>query len=50
MSVDAWATWGIVSFILLIVSLYFFIFSKQIMWKKDRLHFRDYLFNNHSML
>jgi len=34
MSVDAWATWGIVSFILLIVSLYFFIFSKQIMWKK----------------
>ena len=34
MSVDAWATWGIVSFILLIVALYFFIFSKQILWKK----------------
>lgn len=34
MSVDAWATWGIVSFILLIIALYFFIFSKQIMWKK----------------
>ena len=34
MSVDAWATWGIVSFILLIVSVYFFIYSKQIMWKK----------------
>lgn len=34
MSVDAWATWGIVSFILLIVALYFFIFSKQIALKK----------------
>lgn len=34
LSVDAWATWGIISFILLIVALYFFIFSKQIMWKK----------------
>lgn len=34
MSVDAWATWGIISFILLIIALYFFIFSKQIMWKK----------------
>nr|WP_294482059.1 tetratricopeptide repeat protein [uncultured Bacteroides sp.] len=34
MSVDAWATWGIVSFILLIIALYFFIFSKQIVWKK----------------
>ncbi len=34
MSVDAWAIWGIVSFILLIVALYFFIFSKQILWKK----------------
>lgn len=34
MSVDAWATWGIVSFILLIIALYFFIFSKQIMLKK----------------
>ena len=34
MSVDAWATWGIISFILFIVALYFFIFSKQIMWKK----------------
>lgn len=34
MSVDAWATWGIISFILLIIALYFFIFSKQIMGKK----------------
>ena len=34
MSVDAWATWGIVSFILLIIAFYFFIFSKQIMLKK----------------
>ena len=34
MSVDAWATWGIITFILLIIALYFFIFSKQIMWKK----------------
>ena len=34
MSVDAWDTWGIVSFILFIITLYFFIFSKQIMLKK----------------
>lgn len=34
MSVDAWGTWGIISFILFIVALYFFIFSKQILWKK----------------
>lgn len=34
MSVDSWATWGIISFILFIVALYFFIFSKQIIWKK----------------
>lgn len=34
MSVDAWATCGIISFILLIIALYFFIFSKQIMGKK----------------
>ena len=34
MSVDAWATWGIVYFILLIIAFYFFIFSKQIMLKK----------------
>ena len=34
MSVDAWATLGIISFILLIVALYSFIFSKQILWKK----------------
>lgn len=34
MSMDAWATWGIISFVLLIVALYFFIFSKQIMQKK----------------
>ena len=34
MSVDAWAAYGIVSFILLIVALYLFIFSKQIVLKK----------------
>lgn len=34
MSVDAWATWAIISFLLLIISLYFFIFSKQVVWKK----------------
>lgn len=34
MSVDAWATCGVISFILLIVSLYFFVFSKQIIIKK----------------
>ena len=33
-SIDAWARWGIVFFILLIASLYFFIFSKQIKIKK----------------
>lgn len=34
MSVDAWATCGVISFILLIASLYFFIFSKQTILKK----------------
>lgn len=34
MSVDAWATYGVIFFILLIVSLYFFIFSKRIVLKK----------------
>ena len=34
MSVDGWAACGIVSFILLIVALYLFIFSKQIVLKK----------------
>ncbi len=34
MSVDSWAICGVVCFILLIVSLYFFIFSKQVMLKK----------------
>lgn len=34
MSVDAWAACGIVSFILFIVSLYLFVFSKQIVVKK----------------
>lgn len=34
MSVDSWATCGIVSFLLLIASLYFFIFSKQVVLKK----------------
>ena len=29
MSVDAWATWGIVSFILFIIALYFFLFSRE---------------------
>ena len=34
MSVDAWTILGIVCFVLLIASLYFFIFSKHIIWKK----------------
>lgn len=34
MSIDAWAKLGIVFFILLLVSLYLFFFSKQIVWKK----------------
>ncbi|WP_455593090.1 tetratricopeptide repeat protein [Bacteroides sp.] len=34
-SVNTWAVLGIVCFILLIISLYFFIFSKQIIWKKS---------------
>lgn len=34
MSVDAWAICGIICFVLLIMALYFFIFSKQILWKK----------------
>ena len=34
MSVDAWANWGIAFFILLIASLYFFIFSKVVVLKK----------------
>lgn len=34
MSVDAWAVWSIACFVLLIISLYFFIFSKQIVLKK----------------
>ena len=34
MSVDAWAVCGVVSFLLLIVSLYFFIFSKQVVLMK----------------
>ena len=34
MSVDSWAVCGVVCFILLIVSLYLFIFSKQIVLKK----------------
>lgn len=34
MSVDAWAKSGIAFFILLLISLYLFFFSKQIMWKK----------------
>lgn len=34
MSVDAWAKWGIVSFVLFIVALYLFVFSKRILWKK----------------
>jgi len=34
MSADTWAVWGIVSFILLVMSLCFFIFSKQASRKK----------------
>lgn len=34
MSIDAWAKLGVVFFILLLVSLYLFFFSKQIVWKK----------------
>lgn len=34
MSVDAWATCGIIFFIIFLVSLSFFIFSKKLMWKK----------------
>ncbi len=34
MNVDSWATCGIVFFILLIISLYFFIFARHIMLKK----------------
>lgn len=34
MSVNAWAVCGIVCFILLIASIYFFVFSKQIVLKK----------------
>lgn len=34
LSANAWATWAIACFILLIVSLYFFIFSKYIVLKK----------------
>lgn len=33
-SINAWARWGIAFFILFIISLYFFIFSKQITRKK----------------
>lgn len=34
LSVDAWAKVGVVSFFLLLASLYFFFFSRQIVWKK----------------
>ena len=34
LSIDVWAKLGVVFFILLIVSLYLFFFSKQIVWKK----------------
>lgn len=34
MSIDAWAKLGVVFFILLLVSLYLFFFSRQIVWKK----------------
>lgn len=34
MSIDAWARWGIVFFVLFLFALYFFIFSKQITLKK----------------
>lgn len=31
---DTWGIWGIAFFVLFLVSLYFFIFSKSILWKK----------------
>lgn len=34
MSIDTWAKLGVIFFILLLVSLYLFFFSKQIVWKK----------------
>ena len=34
LSVDAWAKVGVVCFFLLLASLYFFFFSKQIVWKE----------------
>ena len=34
LSVDAWAKVGVVCFFLLLAFLYFFFFSKQIVWKK----------------
>lgn len=34
LSIDAWAKVGISCFFLVLVSLYFFFFSKQILWKK----------------
>ena len=34
LSIDAWAKLGIVFFILLLVSLSLFFFSKQVLWKK----------------
>ncbi|MCD8183742.1 MAG: tetratricopeptide repeat protein [Bacteroides sp.] len=34
LSVDAWARLGVIFFMLLLVSLYLFFFSKQIVWKK----------------
>lgn len=34
MSIDAWAKLGVVFFVLLLVSLYLFFFSRQIVWKK----------------
>lgn len=34
LSVDAWAKVGVICFFLLLVSLYFFFFAKQIGWKK----------------
>lgn len=34
LNVDAWGYVGIVCFFLLLISLYFFFFSKQIVWKK----------------
>ena len=46
MSVDAWATLGLISFILLIVALYSF---KADIMEKNWIHLRNHLFNHYYM-